>query len=285
MLTFAFGILGLIVGSFLNVVILRHGKKGIGGRSACPSCGALIRWHDNIPLLSWLLLRGKCRACHARISLQYPLVEAATGIAFAIVGPWAARLAVPQATQIPLVAAYLAIASLFIAIFVYDLYHKIIPDPWVFPLVLLAFASQLGSPFFVGSNSWWSLFAGPLTAAPLFALWLYSRGAWMGFGDVKLSLAIGWLLGPLYGFVAILFGFVLGAAISVCILLPLPHLIEFARKFGITRLAPTSPGFTMKSEIPFGPFLIASTFIVWLMLINSIDPLALIGASPHWPVP
>jgi leader peptidase (prepilin peptidase)/N-methyltransferase len=277
MTVLVFGGLGLIIGSFLNVLILRWGEKGLGGRSACMSCGAQIRWYDNIPLLSWLLLRGRCRDCHARISVQYPLVELMTAVIFVLIGT----------ASIPVDALYRAvfclIAALLVAIAVYDLYHTIIPDAWVYSFDILAFIVM--GPLLLASappdtSVLLYIAAGPIAALPIFALWAVSRGEWMGFGDVKLALGMGWLLGPAYGIAAVFFGFVIGAVISLGILLPLPHIIGALRKLGITPLGEGAKGFTMKSEIPFGPFLVASTFIVWLLLINNLDPFFFVGLSP-----
>ncbi len=89
-------------------------------------------------------------------------------------------------------------------------------------------------------------------------------------GDAKLSLGIGWLLGPLYGIGAIFFAFVIGAVVSVCILMPLPTILRFIRQKGIVRFRSTSDQLTMKSEVPFGPFLIVSCFIVWFSLLFNI---------------
>jgi leader peptidase (prepilin peptidase)/N-methyltransferase len=268
-----FGLFGLIVGSFLNVLILRRGAEGLGGRSHCMSCGALIRWYDNVPVFSWLALQGKCRSCGARISLQYPLVEVLTGILFALIGA-ATGFALWQQ------ALFCLLAALLVAIAVHDLRTTIIPDPWVYTFVGSAFLlGVVGTALNTPSLFLSSLLGGPIAALPLFLLWLLSRGAWMGFGDVKLALGMGWLLGPVYGTAAVFFAFVIGAVVSVCILLPLPAILSALGRVGITRVPISSGGFTMRSEIPFGPFLVASTFIIWLLLINSVDPLALVGLS------
>ena len=265
-----FGCFGLIIGSFLNVVILRWGEKGLGGRSACMSCARQLSWYEMIPVFSWLVLRGRCRTCKARISIQYPLVEAITAIVFACIGSSGLALA-PQLFGC-------AMGALLIAIAVYDLHHTIIPDAWVYLFALLALLSQLlFAPH--AELGGMTFLAGPIAALPIFILWAVSRGAWMGFGDVKLSLGMGWLLGPVYGIAAVFFGFVIGAVISVGILLPLPSVISFLSRLGITSLSHVRGGFTMKSEIPFGPFLVASTFIIWLLLIHNLDPLVFVGLS------
>lgn len=271
MLGLAAGLFGLVIGSFLNVLIFRQGEKGLGGRSECRSCGTLIRWYDNVPVLSWILLRGRCRACHARISVQYPLVELSTALLF--VGIAVAPL--EQRTWI--IVAHAAIAGLLIAIAVYDLRHRIIPDPWVYTFAALALLGQLLITPSSSVSILLGLLAGPIVALPLFGLWFVSRGTWMGFGDVKFALGMGWLLGPLYGMVALFFAFVLGAIVSIGVLLPLPHIMRALEYLGITRVAGGHKGFTIRSEVPFGPFLVASTLIVWFMLMYSLDPLVLVG--------
>jgi len=127
-----------------------------------------------------------------------------------------------------------------------------------------------------------TLLSGPIVATPLFALWFFSRGTWMGFGDVKLALGIGWLLGVLYGITAIFFAFVVGAVCSLpLLLLSSGFWARFRARITPTATSPKVPaGFTMQSEIPFGPFLVASTLFVWILVIYSVDPLALVGLFP-----
>ncbi|OGG61969.1 hypothetical protein A3C21_03575 [Candidatus Kaiserbacteria bacterium RIFCSPHIGHO2_02_FULL_59_21] len=261
-MTIAFFALGLIAGSFLNVLILRHGKRPLSGRSACPHCGRAIAWYDNIPVLSWMILRGSCRSCGGPISLQYPIVEALTGALFALYGS-----AFPAFVPYTLIA--LPIIALLVAIALYDLRTTFIPDAWVYAFAGLSFAS----PLFGVSGSFDLLghaLAGPASALPIFALWFVSRGRWMGFGDVKLALGIGWLLGPALGFAAVMFAFILGAIVSLAILLHLPRLARALSRWGISRYAP-SRSYTMKSEVPFGPFLIAACFIIWFMQMHNIQ--------------
>src|SRR3989338_9888129 len=109
----SFGLFGLIVGSFLNVLILRWGTRPLTGRSACMSCGRTIPWYDLVPIFSWILLGGRCRLCGSRISLQYPLVESGTGLLFFIIG------LAPLPLYLHLLA--LPIAAILLAIAVYDL--------------------------------------------------------------------------------------------------------------------------------------------------------------------
>lgn len=257
-----FGLFGLIIGSFLNVFILRWKERPLTGRSTCASCGNTIAWYDLIPVISWLVLRGRCRICGTSISIQYPLVESATGIIFLAIA----------FSPLPILFKLLAlpIAALLIAIAVYDLYHTIIPDAWVFTLAALSFLASITSWFFAEQLYFldlaWLLAAGPIAALPLFFLWSVSRGAWMGFGDVKFAFAMGLLLGALEGFLAVVFAFVLGALVSVPLLFfssPAGSMVKAV--FTPKRFSrPDSRAYTMKSEIAFGPFLVASTLIVWI---------------------
>lgn len=258
-LTF-FVILGLIVGSFLNVVVLRHGARTVGGRSACMSCGVQLRWYDMIPAFSWVILHGKCRNCDSNISIQYPLVEALTALLFMSVGL--------SSIPIILIPFALVIVSFFIVIAVYDIRHTIIPDIWVWTLNAFAFLWGISSLLLVQSHYawWWIILGGPAVALPLFLLWVVSHGRWMGFGDVKLALAMGWLLGPMIGLYALMASFVIGAVVSVCILLPLPQIM---RAFRV--VSNESTHFSMKSEIPFGPFMIVATLIVWFAILYGIN--------------
>lgn len=264
-----YGGFGLIIGSFLNVLILRVGTgSDVGGRSRCMVCQKQLKWYHLIPLFSYLALRGRCGFCGARISLQYPLVEAATGVSFAVVG----ALGLPMLEQI---LAFL-IAALLVAISAYDIRHTIILDRWAYAFVFLGMLYALAAhmPQFPSD---WVVFAlsGPLVALPLFAMWLLSRGMWMGLGDAKLALGIGYFLGLYYGVIAIFLAFILGALISVLLLLPLSKWKERATlhssSAGVSR-----GGFTMKSEVPFGPFLTCSCFIVFvLQSAGYLVPLAL----------
>lgn len=268
----AFGLFGLIVGSFLNVLILRHGKFALSGRSVCTSCGKHIAAFDLIPVLSWLILHGRCRACGAALSAQYPLVEIATCLAFILIG----------AAPLPLVIRLLAlpIVALLIAITVYDLYHTIIPDAWVYPFAGLAlFASLLGVQD--SREALEVLVAGVVVAAPLFFLWFYSKGAWMGLGDAKLALGMGWLLGLSAGITALFLAFILGALVSLPLLFFSSNAWRLFRERLIPRsgLVARSAGFTMKSEIAFGPFLIASCLLIWFLGIYGIPlPFGFFGA-------
>ena len=268
-----FGVLGLLIGSFLNVLVLRQGTgRGLSGRSSCMSCGCRLIWSDLIPVFSWLVLRGRCRECGSRVSIQYPLVEATTGILFALFGP-AVVLAfhLPFPTCVLLILDYVAIISILIAIAAYDILHTIIPDVWAYLFAVLAFLSQFLTALPGYSNVLVLLAAGPLAALPLYVLWLVSKGRWMGLGDAKLALGIGWLLGPVLGLASIMFAFIVGAVVSVFVLMPLSRIGRLYAYLGITRLSADTSSLTMRSEVAFGPFLIASCLIMWFFQLYDIS--------------
>ncbi|MFA6459222.1 MAG: prepilin peptidase [Candidatus Paceibacterota bacterium] len=252
-LSFAFSfIFGTIIGSFLNVVSLRfRSGTGVGGRSRCMSCSKELGWAELVPILSFLFLRGACRKCKSKISWQYPLVEFLAGALFVLI-----IFTYPPVTYMSAVvtALHLVVASLLLVITVYDIRHKIIPDSLVFTFDALALVS-----LFVGGTTWWhmpsyeALLAGPLLALPFALIWLVSRGEWMGLGDAKLVLGIGWFLGINAGINAIILSFWIGALVSVIWLFY------------------TYKKFKPRTEIPFGPYLILGMYIVLILGIQVID--------------
>ncbi|MDD5050413.1 MAG: prepilin peptidase [Candidatus Pacebacteria bacterium] len=254
-------IFGLIVGSFLNVVILRYNTgTTIGGRSYCFSCGKTLHWYELIPLLSFLIQLGKCRSCKAKISWQYPLVELSTGILFALT-----LLSFPvfSSRDLFILFFYLIIESILIVITVYDLRHKIIPDALVYTFAFLSLGAIFVPALHATRYTFYDLLAGPiLFLFPFFLLWFISKGRWMGLGDAKLSLGIGWFLGLAYGISAIILGFWIGAGVSLLLLL-----VQKIAK-GKTPLISGLGNLTMKSEIPFGPFLILGALLVLFLRID-----------------
>jgi prepilin signal peptidase PulO-like enzyme (type II secretory pathway) len=245
-------IFGTIVGSFLNVVSLRM-KSGttLGGRSMCMSCGKTLVWYELVPIFSFLFLKGACKKCRSKISWQYPLVEFLAGSLFVLI-----IMTFPPTNYITAVTTIIHIfaACLLIVIVVYDFKHKIIPDSLVFTFDALALLS-----LFVGGISLWhipsfeSLIAGPLLAVPFALLWVVSRGMWMGLGDAKLVLGIGWFLGVNGGINAVILSFWIGAIFSVIWLLY------------------TYKTFKPRVEIPFGPYLILGMYLVLIFGIKVID--------------
>ncbi|MDO8572199.1 MAG: prepilin peptidase [bacterium] len=260
-----FFILGTIVGSFLNVVILRYntGVSFFSGRSFCPSCNKKLSWYELVPIVSFFVLRGKCAGCGSKISFQYPLIELTTGLLF-LVTSYKLQVTGFDAHYLLSTIYYLLIWSLLIVISIYDLRHKIIPDFPVFifsglALVYLVVSAGFGNILHAPHS--WDLLAGPLFALPFAALWYFSQGRWMGLGDAKLALGIGWFLGLIKGGSAIILGFWMGAIVGL--MLVVLSKLSFAKRF--------RSKFGMKSEIPFGPFLILGTILIFFFNINLFD--------------
>lgn len=257
---------GTIIGSFLNVVIYRMGSGfGYSGRSKCLSCGKTLRATMLVPLLSYLFQRGRCAYCHTRISAQYPLVEFAVGALFAIALYVNATTAlIFDSHTLTLFVLDIVAWSTLVAIVVYDLKHKIIPDR-----LALLFALVAGSalflklrwgilpddylPIFDVVPQWIDIAAAPLLALPFAALWFFSGGRAMGLGDAKLAWGIGWFLGFAKGFSAIVLSFWI-AFIPSLILLLLPK-----------------KSFTMKSEIPFAPYLFLGILVAYWFGVNLLS--------------
>jgi len=249
-----FFILGAIVGSFLNVVILRwNSGLSLGGRSRCFSCSETLRWYELIPFFSFIFLRGKCSSCGAKISWQYFLVEFLTGMMFLL-----SSLFIFSSLPIFPFVTLLFIWSVLIVLAVYDLRHMILPDFFVFLFALFSAIFVLLN-FLQGGLKIGILdfLSGPILFLFFFLLWFVSQGRWMGFGDAKLALGIGIFLGLEKGVVAVVLSFWIGAIVSI--------LIIFYQKiqnfYGKTKLSLSSKPITMKSEIPFGPFLILGTIL------------------------
>ena len=241
-----FFFLGIIVGSFLNVLVLRlnTGERIVNARSRCFSCGHTLHAGDLIPIISFLLQRGHCRYCKSKFSWQYPVVELLTGIVFLLIA-WKIGIEFANVSFSYLLPTiyYLFIFSLLIALAVYDIRHKIIPNEFVYPFIILALFAPFGGGD-VGSNIFPHLGAGLAGFLFFGSLWFVSGGRWMGFGDAKLALGMGFLLGPELTLFAIMLAFWIGTLVM------LPLLIS--KRFG------------MKAEIPFAPFLVAGTCVSWL---------------------
>jgi leader peptidase (prepilin peptidase)/N-methyltransferase len=236
------GVLGLAIGSFLNVVIYRVpvGESVVRPPSRCPSCGATIRNRHNIPVAGWLALRGRCYECRAPISARYPIVELITGLLFGLITLRILDLDVGSALP-----AYLYLTAAGIALAVIDIDHKRLPNKIVLPsypvlAVLLTIAAA-------AEGDWWALARAAIGGAALFSLYfviafIYPAG--MGFGDVKLAGVLGGALGFLsWSTLAVgaFLGFVLGAVGGVFVLA-------------------TGRG-TRKSAIPFGPYMIGGALL------------------------
>lgn len=249
------GVFGLLIGSFLNVVIHRvpAGESIVTPRSRCPECGTELSNIDNIPVLSWLLLRGKCRSCGAPISARYPVVELLTGVAFAAIAAWRGLD--------PALPAYLVFIAAAIALAAIDLDTFTLPRQIIYPTlvacaVLLAVAAVIDDDF-------GSLVEAGIGAALAFGFlfivnFVYPKG--MGFGDVRLSAVLGLMLGWItlgHVPVGLFLSFLLASVIGVGLIA--------IRKAG------------RKQRIPFGPFLVAGTVLTFFVGQTILD--AYLGAS------
>lgn len=247
-----FFILGLIIGSFLNVVVYRlEAVETLLGRSHCPHCRKKIRWFDNIPVLSFILLSARCRDCGEKISWQYPTVEIATGVVFALIGKY--FFIIDDLTTWLPVLYYLSVFSILMIIFVYDLKYMEIPMLvlWIGIGLSLVYFLYLDWQNFQSLKSFWELrtvsgiLASIVAGGFFYALSAYSKETWMGYGDAYLGVLVGMIMGWPDVWPAMMLSFVIGAIVSVA-------LVVFQRK-------------TMKSQVPFAPFLITGTFLVLIL--------------------
>ena len=222
---------GLIVGSFLNCVIYRLETSGsfLKGRSFCPHCKHQLNFWDLIPIFSFLWLKGKCRYCQKKISLQYPLVEIATATLFLFIAFWV--------FDIYRLIFLMIIFSFLIIIFVYDLKHFIIPDKIIYPAILISGIWHLVFGYEI-LNTIYAAFG---AAGFFLVIVLVSQGKGMGIGDIKLAFFMGLFLGWPNILVALFLAFLTGAIIGTGLII--------------------SKNKTLKSEVPFGPFLIVGTFV------------------------
>ena len=253
----ALGVFGSLIGSFLNVVVYRvpAGRSVVSPPSACGSCGKQIRAVDNVPVLSWLALRGRCRTCSSVISARYPLVELGTAVLFTIVslrfvpgvigGPRAVGGALPFLSGTIVLLAFLYFAAISVALALIDLDTQTLPNAIVLPAYLVGGGLLGAAGLMTGSVG--SLVGAGLGAVALFAIYLVAalvRPGGMGFGDVKLAGVIGLFLGflgPPQLLVGAFAAFVLGGLFSVGLLI--------ARRAG------------RGSGIPFGPWMLAGAWV------------------------
>lgn len=249
-------VFGTIIGSFLNVVLYRmHTGRSLTGRSHCMSCGHILSWYELFPLISYIIQRGACRKCHAYIPSRYFIVELGTGIAFLAIALWD----IPS----PLLSAWWYVVAVFlILIVVYDVRHTIIPDEFTAALGICALgyvALVLGTGAPLAMTILNAIGGATVTAFFFWLLWHVSQGRWIGFGDVKLSGVLGCIVGLTHTMSFIIWSFWIGAFISVALIG-----IQHARAWWTTRLHFSLPTLTMKSEVPFAPFLIAGFIMVHL---------------------
>jgi len=225
-------LLGLAVGSFINVLILRTRKgERATGRSYCPHCKKQLVWYELVPLLSFIVQAGRCRKCKKRIAWQYPSVELATALLFAFATSY--FFFAP-----PYLVWVWGVSALFVALFVYDLKYLELPDAWVLLLTLWVVA---GTFLFDRDTIGVRLLAGAGLALFFLALYTLSKGRWIGGGDVKIALSLG--VFAAWPGVAVLFGlsYIIGALVG-----------------GALMLTGKAHAHT---AVPFGPFLIGSAYV------------------------
>lgn len=250
-LLFSF-ILGTIIGSFLNVVALRYNTgMTLKGRSKCFSCNTTLSWIELIPLFSFIFQGGACKKCKSKISWQYPVVELLAGLLFILIFYFFPPISVAAGVT---TLFYLLITAILLVIVVYDIRHKIIPNTLAYTFAVIAFIHLFISPdlsFQIPTVL--NLLSGVIVALPFAALWLVSKGTWMGLGDAKLALGIGWALGLLPAISAIVLAFWIGAIVSVIWMFIVFRKIK------------------ARYEIPFGPYLILGMYIVIFTGIQVVD--------------
>jgi leader peptidase (prepilin peptidase)/N-methyltransferase len=232
-------IIGLSIGSFLNVLIDRiPNRKSINGRSYCDHCKKQIRNIDLIPIFSYLALKGKCRFCHKKISIQYPIIELLTGAVFVLI------FFFTQESEIIIRILNLFLASFFIVIFFSDLKYQIISDG----ILIFTFITSLFLLIFKNltfAQISFRLIEGFGVALLILLVYLFSKGRSMGFGDVKLAYVAGFLLGFQNGMISLYLAFISGGIIGL-------YLIFFKKKH-------------LKSKIAFGPFIIFGAAIIYFV--------------------
>lgn len=232
------GLFGLITGSFLNVVIYRlpRGKSVVWPASACGGCGRELRWFENIPIVSWVVLGAKCAHCKAPISVQYPLVEATTAVLFVLV-TWLTPAG-------PLLAARLIFVCGLVVLFGIDLEHQILPNSITLPGVVAGLIFSLAGPPGLRDSVIGVLLGGGVLYAIAAGYYLWRREEGLGMGDVKMLAMIGAFLGWQAVLLTLVLASLSGAVIGVAMM---------ALQRG-----------TMKYALPFGTFLALGALVAML---------------------
>lgn len=241
-------ILGLALGSFVNAFVWRfhEGKDWINARSMCTKCQRELKARDLVPILSWVWLRGKCRYCHNKISVQYPIIEASVTILFLLsYFYWPTAI---QGVEVVVFALWLLITTGLVALALYDLRYMLLPTKLIYTLLGLAVIAS--SIIIYRSTSPLAVFIEMIAASLIgggifYIIYLISGGKWIGGGDVRIGFLLGLLAAtPGLSLLLIFIASLIGAAVSLTLM-------------SFKRLKRTS-------LIPFGPFLITALFIVQL---------------------
>jgi len=235
-------VFGTIIGSFLNVVILRlkKNKSIVKTRSHCPKCRKKLQWFELIPVVSFFIQKGKCRRCKKPISWQYPIVEFLTGVVFVLVAVYFGDLSFYGIVNI---IYLLAVSAFLIVIFVYDYKYLLVSDKVIYPAIALAFLYDVYLSLITNQFSvFFYSILGAVVMGGFFLFWvLISDGKWMGAGDIKIGIFLGLIFGIYQLFTTLFLTFFLGAIVSII-------LMALKKK-------------KLKSQIPLGPFLAIAAFI------------------------
>jgi leader peptidase (prepilin peptidase) / N-methyltransferase len=219
-------VIGLCIGSFLNVVIYRLplGQSIVSPPSRCRNCGYLLRWYDNVPVLSWLFLRARCRSCGTTVSWQYPVVELITGMLFVLV-VWLTPIG-------PLVFSRLLLLCILIALFGIDLEHQILPNSITLPGIVIGVLFSLIAPPGIKDSLIGVVLGGGILYAIAGAYYLWRREEGMGMGDVKMLAMIGAFLGWKAVLVTLVLASFSGAIIGVLLMAVQRGTMKYALPFG-----------------------------------------------------
>ena len=243
LLAFIIFIFGTLVGSFLNVVVLRHGfTEKRRSRSGCSACGEALKWYELIPIISFVILRGRCSTCESKLSFQYPFVELLTGILFA--GSFLLLYPFASLVQLGTFAAFLFFWASFVVLTVYDIKHTLVPLPFSISLIASALVVRIFEAISFSSliPLYDALIGALIFGGFLLVLYLITRGKGMGLGDAYVGVALGLFFGLIQSLDVIVLSFWIGAVVGIVLLI-------------------LKKGFKMKSEVPFVPFLFVGTLI------------------------
>jgi leader peptidase (prepilin peptidase)/N-methyltransferase len=231
-----FLILGIILGSFINAWVWRieNDLSVAKGRSMCPHCKHKLAWYDLVPVLSYVALKGKCRYCKAKISRQYPIIELTTGLLFMSTYILLSPASIQGWVQLGII---LLISILLVAAYIYDAKHMELPEIFMLPAIALGVV-------YIGLNIIWQGYTAMIPqsiAIAVFvlayvALWYFSKGQWLGAGDIRLAAIMALVLTPKQLLVGVFAAYLIGSIYGVSII------IKSKKKRGV--------------KVPFGPFLI-----------------------------
>jgi len=248
MILFIFLVFGIIIGSFLNVVIYRlaSGEGGIVfGSSHCRDCNHELAWNDNIPVFSYIRLLGKCRYCKKKISIQYPIVEISTGLLFIMIA--IAKTSEVASVQNIVVAGLISLVfAAMLVVFVYDFKYMEVPMIVIYlSIVMAGLATYIQFSYDLKVVVFY-IIAAVAGFLFFFSFSFFSDEKWMGYGDSYIAFVIGLVLGPFWTFIALLIAVWTGSIVGVFIML--------------------IKGKNMKTALPFGPFLISGMYLAFYFM-------------------